>query len=546
MDKNLFRHLRHEMRTYLNQVMGYSEMLREDSSESDRDDLAALSNQIFGESEEIRLEVNSFFDPEKQDVAYSEIQVFCRKMYGSLYVILGLIRDILRIEPRAFLESFIDDVNIIDEAAKRLIDMVSEDVSALIDANKSGTIHVPYVYPDGTDIESKYTIESSLKGTILIADDNVANKDMLARQIERQGHTVFSTSDSEEVMGMLSKRNYDLVVMDIMMPKLNGFQLLEKLKADPSFKNIPVIMISALDEIESAVRCIEMGAEDFLPKTPDPVLLRARIGASLEKKRFRDQEQMYVKTILESQRILTNELAEAAEYVTSLLPERISGDVDTDWVFISSAQLGGDCFGYHWLDRDYLAIYLLDVSGHGIGAALLSVSVMNVLRSRSLPETDFHNSSDVLWHLNNAFQMELQNNMYFSIWYGVYNRQNQELTFSAGGSPPGVLISPEKGGGRHVEKLNSDDIIIGVNTDTSYKTYRTTVSPESRLFLFSDGAYEIELKEKGLFNIDGFINVLKEESAVEGSSVPRVLSRIKGLSTGDSFDDDISLLELRF
>ena len=116
-------------------------------------------------------------------------------------------------------------------------------------------------------------------------------------------------------------------------------------------------------------------------------------------------------------------MAQAAKYVCSLLPEPIrTGAVRVDWRFVPSTQLGGDSFGYHWLDDGHLAVYLLDVSGHGVGASLLSVSALNVLRSQSLPNTDFHNPGEVLERLDATFKMEQHDNRYFTIWYGVYAR----------------------------------------------------------------------------------------------------------------------------
>ena len=109
------------------------------------------------------------------------------------------------------------------------------------------------------------------------------------------------------------------------------------------------------------------------------------------------------------------------------------------WRFQPSAELGGDIFGYHWINADRLAIYLLDVSGHGVGAALLSVSVFNVLRTQSLQGTDFGDPAAVLKQLNRVFPMERQNNLIFTIWYGVFERSTRRLTYASGGHPPAVL-----------------------------------------------------------------------------------------------------------
>jgi DNA-binding response OmpR family regulator len=131
-------------------------------------------------------------------------------------------------------------------------------------------------------------------GTILVVDDNDINREVLARRLERQGHTVALAASGREALDLVRAGKFDLVLLDVMMPEMNGYQVLQYMKADQALRDIPVIMISALDEIDSVVLCIEMGAEDYLPKPFNPVLLKARIDASLEKKRLRDQEIEYL------------------------------------------------------------------------------------------------------------------------------------------------------------------------------------------------------------------------------------------------------------
>ncbi|MGD1809238.1 adenylate/guanylate cyclase domain-containing protein [Dapis sp. BLCC M126] len=138
-------------------------------------------------------------------------------------------------------------------------------------------------------------------GNVLVVDDNQVNRDLLARRVKRQGHVISSASDGFQALEMMKTEPFDLVLLDIMMPQMNGYQVLETLKADPKLRHIPVIMISAVDDIDSIVRCIELGAEDYLSKPFNPVLLKARINACLEKKRLRDQEQAYLKRLAEEQ-----------------------------------------------------------------------------------------------------------------------------------------------------------------------------------------------------------------------------------------------------
>jgi CheY-like chemotaxis protein len=135
-------------------------------------------------------------------------------------------------------------------------------------------------------------------GHLLVVDDNRMNRIKLARSLEQQGHTVALAENGQQALEMLRVQSFDLVLLDIMMPEMDGYQVLKHMKGDSALRDIPVIVISALDEMESVVRCIEMGAEDYLPKPFDPVLLKARIGACLEKKRLRDQELEYLQQVV--------------------------------------------------------------------------------------------------------------------------------------------------------------------------------------------------------------------------------------------------------
>jgi adenylate cyclase len=131
---------------------------------------------------------------------------------------------------------------------------------------------------------------ASPPGTILIVDDNRVNRLLLGRGLEQEGHTVAFAEDGREALDLLRHQHFDLMLLDVLMPQLDGYQVLAEMKVDPHLRDIPVVMTSALDELDSVVKCVEMGAEDYLTKPINSVLLNARITASLEKKRLRDQQ----------------------------------------------------------------------------------------------------------------------------------------------------------------------------------------------------------------------------------------------------------------
>ncbi len=144
-------------------------------------------------------------------------------------------------------------------------------------------------------------------GRLLIVDDNKVNRLLLARGLEQQGHAIAFAENGRQALELLEAQSFDLVLLDVLMPEMDGYQVLERLSSDTHLRNIPVIMTSSLDEIDSVVKCIEMGAEDYLTKPVNPVLLRARIGASLEKKRLRDQQRALIR------KFATEEVAEDLE-----------------------------------------------------------------------------------------------------------------------------------------------------------------------------------------------------------------------------------------
>ena len=153
---------------------------------------------------------------------------------------------------------------------------------------------------------------------VLVVDDNPANREMLGRRLEREGHQVQLAAGGREALELLRARRVDLVLLDVMMPELDGYEVLRQLKGDSTLRDIPVLMISAVDEIESVVRCIELGAEDYLPKPFDPVLLRARIGACLEKKRLRDREAQHVRELAQWNQTLEQRVSEQVALVERL------------------------------------------------------------------------------------------------------------------------------------------------------------------------------------------------------------------------------------
>ena len=264
-------------------------------------------------------------------------------------------------------------------------------------------------------------------------------------------------------------------------------------------------------------------------------------------------ESEYKKTntaLLERNQVLTQlneELTEAADYVKSMLPMPLSdGRVKTDWRFFPSAALGGDAFGYQWLDDDHFAIYLLDVSGHGVGAALLSVSVMNALRSKTLPDTDFKNCKQVLESLNTAFPGEDNNDMFFSIWYGVYNKRTRELTYASGGHPPAILFGSKAEDDSEARLLRTPCYVIGGMPEVTYEKRECIVGEDDKLYIFSDGVYEVEKPDGSMWRFQEFADFMTKNKTEDQSALDHLYRYANQLKQSDDFEDDFTIVEVSF
>ena len=388
---------------------------------------------------------------------------------------------------------------------------------------------------------------------ILVVDDLEENRELLRRGLERAGHAVIEAGDGGAALEALGAGQVDLILLDIMMPGMDGYQVLERLKAHAEWSRIPVIVISALDQMDSVVRCIELGASDYLHKPFNRILLRARVGACLEQKRLRDREQWHYRALEQSQARLRAELAEAAAYVVSLLPEPLRGAIRADWEYLPSTALGGDALGYHSLGTDRLAVYLLDVCGHGVGAALLAVSILDALRPGALSAELAADPAGVLAMLNARFAMERHNDMYFTAWYGVYRRSTRELVYANGGHPPPILVPPGAG---EPTRLVAEGLVVGAWPDARFEPGRCHVEPGSHLYVFSDGAYELTRPDGTAFDYAGLVELLRIDAASDATELtghaPELGARPLRISQeitrvhGGAFEDDFSMLRVAF
>lgn len=309
---------------------------------------------------------------------------------------------------------------------------------------------------------------------------------------------------------------------------------------------------SEVSRLHARVSCVngtviaeDMGSTNgtFVDKEriTQPTILREgsvlRVGRQLLKYERRSRREV------ERTEELARDLRKASAYVLSLLPPPLrTGPVRVEWHFLPSAQLGGDAFGYDWLDPNTFVFYLVDVSGHGVGSAMHSVSVMNVLRQRALPNVDFANPAAVLVSLNDRFQMSLHNGLFFTMWYGVYRVDDRTLTYASAGHHPAFLLPP---GGGQADPLGAPALMIGAIPDADYEVRQAMVSAGSRLHLFSDGVFEFVTRDQQRWALEDFLPLLLDPP-VPGVAEPERLYRAVIDVAGAELPDDFSLLTVTF
>jgi adenylate cyclase len=331
-------HLRQELLSPVNALLGYAEILHEEASRKGHQDILPDMNRILDAARDLAGKVDRLVDSDRAEsppgsAAATQEQELRHELRTPLNAIKGY-GEMLREDVANFSsDSLRADLDRLLVAATDLLQRLDRIVRFWVDgketslANDQGAVIVSDLMRSlGPVRHEPYAVAET--GSILVVDDIEANRDLLSRRLTRDGHRVVSVDGGQRALQALAEEEFDLVLLDLIMPDINGFDVLVRMKADERLRRIPVIMITALAETESAVRCIEAGAEDYLPKPFDPILLRARINACLHKKRWRDREQRYLRRI-------EDETAKFERLLLTILPRQVIGRLNHGEVMIA-------------------------------------------------------------------------------------------------------------------------------------------------------------------------------------------------------------------
>ncbi len=309
--------MRHELLAPVTALVGYGEMLIEKARALELEDIGPDLQRILTSAQELLALMDRLLDVtgvagSQSGAELAELQAKLRHdlrnplnaIKGYAELLLEELDEVGAAATRPDLEALLGEADSLLSRIDVVIDFSSSEVDAgLGDQERSAVASmIANLVRTVRPIEA-HAAPPHETGRILVVDDNASNRDLLFRRLSHDGHEVARADSGRRALEIVEVENFDLILLDLLMPDLNGFQVLQRLKADERLHEIPVIMISGLQEADSVIRCIEAGAEDYLPKPFNPVLLRARISACLERKRWRDRERRYVERIeLERQR----------------------------------------------------------------------------------------------------------------------------------------------------------------------------------------------------------------------------------------------------
>jgi two-component system response regulator len=384
---------------------------------------------------------------------------------------------------------------------------------------------------------------------ILIVDDEPFNIDYLEQELEDMGYTTISAANGEEGLTLVERESPDMILLDIMMPVMNGFEMLKQLKSKKAWRDIPVVVISAMDDMSHVAKGIELGAEDFLPKPFEPILLKARLSAGLEKKRLHDLEQEYLKG-------LERELDIAREIQSDFLPKEIlqpSGwEIAT--AFRAAREVAGDFYDVFPLTAEYLGLILGDVVDKGVGSALYMALFRSLLRAASdMPkpsnETEVGNIDDSpsitirnAVQLANDYICEVHESESFtSLFFGALNTTSGELHYiNAGHVPPLVLNA-----NRIKAELSRTGPVVGLFPDEIYGVDTIQLDPSDLLLVYSDGFTDVQNQLGEIFEKERFYALLDSPYSSAQSLVTHILGQVTAYSGDTAQFDDMTMLAVK-
>ncbi len=383
--------------------------------------------------------------------------------------------------------------------------------------------------------------------SLLVVDDNEDNRYTLVRWLRHEKYeNVAVATSGHEAVALLESQRFDLVLLDVMMPEMNGYEVLERVKANPALRDIPIVMISALDELDSVVRCIQLGADDYLSKPFNATLLRARVGALLEKKRLRDQAQ-------ENLRRLEEELQALRALQLNMLPRRLAQYTPArpfvvHAVMEPAREVGGDLYDYFYADDHTFCFLVGDVSGKGAAAAMFMARTCSLVRMTADLWRQWHGGeirpAAVIEAVNRELCQNNEDRMFVTLFLGLIDTHTGVVSFVNSGHPAPYLLGSD---GEMTQIEAKPGVPLGLRAGARFDGVTLSLRPGDALFVCSDGVFEALNGDGELFSTDRLRHLLRAGRTAEPSDlVKAVKDAVDAFAGAAPQADDITALALRW
>ncbi len=389
---------------------------------------------------------------------------------------------------------------------------------------------------------------------IFIVDDNLINRKLLAGILKKDGYELLEAEDGEDAIALAFREMPDLILLDIMMPKKDGYEVCAELKSDDRTANIPIIFLSAKTQTEDKIRGLDLGGADYVTKPFDRGEVLARVRAQLKIASLTKEMIKANEALLKKQEALDEDLKAAAGIQRSLLPQ-VPPDadiVDVAWQFMPCERIGGDIFNMVRLNKANWGLYMLDVSGHGVPSALVAVSVSQILNpqqglllKKAIAPPPFYeivSPSEVLDLLDQEYPIE-RFNKFFTISYIVLNTENKSVRYSNAAHPPPILL--HKNG--EMELLDKGGTIIGMGGVLPFEEGEKQVHVGDKLLMYTDGIVEYQDKDGAFYDDERFHRELQRlKDRPISDLVDGIIASIMDFGDNNPPQDDITLLGIEF
>ena len=413
-------------------------------------------------------------------------------------------------------------------------------------------------------------------GAILLVDDNPNNLNMLVDSLSPYGFEISVAPDGQTALEQSQENPPDLILLDIMMPGMDGFETCARLKENEKTKDIPVIFMTALSDNDSRVKGFSVGAVDYVTKPLQLEEVVARVSNHLKIRalqiqlqetisslrqevgeRKRAEEAAHEAMILSNQvnEQMRKDLAAAARVQHALLPASppVIPGVTFGWTYQPCAEVGGDSLNVFQINDHQVGMYVLDVTGHGVSASFLSVTLTHVL----IPQRDpsyytsrgdlfdgvgaLSSPTEVASRLNHMFPMSEETHQYFTLIYGILDTRERNFRYVCAGHPAPITFTP----GHQASTCDAPNLPIGLFEDAQYEESTIQLTPGTRLYLYSDGVIEAMNPKREIFGEARLRATIEDTRGEElQDSVCRIVKAVHHWTTTDQVHDDLSILAM--